>query len=327
MSLQPNPWTTSSAYSSLVPLATHALSLSVLASTGAETPTLPTVILEAGAGDSSYGLIALARSISTFARVFTYDRSGLGLSAPFPNGIESTALQHVRALREALKVAEVEPPFVLCGHSYGGNLMRLFAEEFTMDVMALVLVDTIPVVPEKPVGRLLRMLLGGEEYFAAVDLTGKSKLTLEEQTREKEMNAVGEDGGAVLKEIRQIRVGVESLNQRQGVSFVDGKLVCARNALGSKRVCIVSGGLRHDFRKIYEYAVKKGNASEELREEMKAFLEKWNEERFEQLHKAMIGLSNNARYVQMEGSGRTHMLVQTVPDEIAEQVKWALGLV
>lgn len=326
MSSQPNPWMTSPAHTSLVPTTTHALSLAVLAPTGEYDLSRPAVILEAGAGASSYGLIALARSISKFARVFTYDRSGLGLSDPFPDGIESTSLQHVRALRHVLEVAGVEPPFVLCGHSYGGNLMRLFAEEFPGDVMALVLVDAVPVVPEKPVGRLLGMLLGGSDYLAAVGLDGRSKLTPEEQRREKEMDAVGEESGAVFKEIRQIRLGVEEVNQRQGISFVDGTLVCARRALGSKRVCVVSGGLRHDFLKIYEYAVEKGNASEEVREEMRAFLEEWKEERFEQLQKAIGALSSDARFVQLEGDGRTHMLVATVPDEIAEQVKWAMGL-
>jgi len=204
--------------------------------------------------------------------------------------------------------------------------MRLFAEEHPADVMALVLVDAVPVVPEKPVGRLLGMLLGEGEYLAAVGLDGKSRLTLEEQKREKEMDAVGEESGAVFKEIRQIRAGVEEVNQRQGVSFVDGKLVCSRQSLGSKRVCIVSGGLRQDFKNIYGYAVEKRNASEEVREEMRAFLEEWKEERFEQLQKAMVGLSSNARFVQFEGDGRTHMLVATVPDEIAELVKWAVGL-
>ena len=204
--------------------------------------------------------------------------------------------------------------------------MRLFAEEYPADVMAVVLVDAVPVVPEKPVGRLLGMLLGEGKYLAAVGLDGKSKLTLEEQKREKEMDAVGEEGGAVFKEIRQIRAGVEEVNQRQGVSFVDGKLVCTRHSLGVKRVCVVSGGLRHDFEKIYEYAVEKGNASKEVGEEMRAFLEEWKEKRFEQLQKAMVGLSSNARFVQIEGDGRTHMLVATVPDEIAELVKWAMGL-
>ena len=75
MSSDPNPWTTSTSYSALVPITTHALSLYVLDPPGALKASLPTVILEAGAGASSHGLIALARSISTFARVFTYDLS------------------------------------------------------------------------------------------------------------------------------------------------------------------------------------------------------------------------------------------------------------
>jgi len=268
-----NLWTTSPSYFFLVPLTTHSISLSVLAPVDADASSLPPVILEAGAGAFSYGLVALARSISTFAQVFTHDRSGLGLSAPFPDSVECTSLQHVRILRELLKVAAIESPFVLCGYSYGGNLMRSFAEEFPEDVMALVLTDAVPAVPEKPVGRLLGVLLRKGGYLAAVGLSVMSKLTIEEQIREKELDAVGKESGAVFKEIRQIRAGVEEVSQRQGVRFVDGKLAGARHSLASLRVCVASGGLRDDFRKIYEFAVQQGNASEEAREEMRAFLE------------------------------------------------------
>lgn len=140
------------------------------------------------------------------------------------------------------------------------------------------------------------------------------------------MNAVGIENGAVMAEAVHIRAGVEEVNRRQGVRDVGGKIVCQSQALGYMRVCVISGGLRDDFEKIYQYAMVKGNGTKEVREEMRMFLEEWKSERFVQMQEAMLGLSSNNRFVQMEGVGRTHYLVQTVPEEIAKLVRWVCGM-
>lgn len=70
----------------------------------------------------------------------------------------------------------------------------------------------------------------------------------------------------------------------------------------------------------------KGNGTEEVREEMRMFLVEWKSERFVQMQEAMLGLSSDSRFVQMEGVGRTHYLVQTMPEEIAKLVRWVSGM-
>jgi len=50
----------------------------------------------------------------------------------------------VRELHTLLVVAEVDPPYVLVGHSFGGALMRLYAHHYPDDITGLVLVDAAP---------------------------------------------------------------------------------------------------------------------------------------------------------------------------------------
>lgn len=100
----------------------------------------PTVILEAGMGDSSaiWGLIqpALSRTI----RVCSYDRAGTAWSdlGPIPRSMK----QEVTELHELLAKAKEPGPFVLVGHSYGGLLVRLYQATHPGDVAGLVLVDS-----------------------------------------------------------------------------------------------------------------------------------------------------------------------------------------
>jgi len=99
----------------------------------------PTIILEAGLGDLglSWSLVqpALARS----ARVCSYDRAGLGWSdaGPFPRD----PMQETAELWTLLARAKVSPPYLLVGHSYGGDLARLYAARFPDQVRGLVLVE------------------------------------------------------------------------------------------------------------------------------------------------------------------------------------------
>jgi pimeloyl-ACP methyl ester carboxylesterase len=99
----------------------------------------PTVILEAGYGDDGTMWAPVQLRASTFTRVCSYDRANLARSddAPFPR----TAQQIVDDLHALLSAADVEPPYVMVGHSYGALYSRLFASEYPDDVAGLVLVD------------------------------------------------------------------------------------------------------------------------------------------------------------------------------------------
>jgi pimeloyl-ACP methyl ester carboxylesterase len=77
--------------------------------------------------------------ISKLTRVCSYDRAGEAWSdlGPAPR----TRVQEVFDLRRALESAGVPGPYVLVGHSMGGDVVRLFAGEDPADVAGIVLVD------------------------------------------------------------------------------------------------------------------------------------------------------------------------------------------
>ena len=72
-------------------------------------------------------------------RSVSYDRAGLGWSrrSRHPRDAQSIATE----LRDVLREAAVEPPYVLAGHSFGGLPVRAFADLYPQLTAGLVLVD------------------------------------------------------------------------------------------------------------------------------------------------------------------------------------------
>jgi pimeloyl-ACP methyl ester carboxylesterase len=99
----------------------------------------PTVVLEAGGAGSSAIWWPLQDQLSALTSVVCYDRAGLGWSdaAPLPRTIEQRATD----LATMLAKADVAPPYVLVGLSYGGPLIRLFAARHPQQVAGMVFVD------------------------------------------------------------------------------------------------------------------------------------------------------------------------------------------
>ena len=80
-------------------------------------------------------------SLIADASACKYDRLGVGRSEEAEE--RHTATDSAEELRELLEVAGISPPFVLVGHSFGGELALLYAGIHPEQVAGIVLVDAM----------------------------------------------------------------------------------------------------------------------------------------------------------------------------------------
>jgi pimeloyl-ACP methyl ester carboxylesterase len=78
--------------------------------------------------------------LSEYARVISYDRSGLGNSDYIPNSKNINSM--TGELDMIINRLNVNTPVVLAGHSIGGYIVRKYTELFPQKVKALFLIDT-----------------------------------------------------------------------------------------------------------------------------------------------------------------------------------------
>lgn len=101
----------------------------------------PTVVFENGAGDFSIIWSLVQLRVSELTRACSYDRAGYAWSDPGarPRTYDQIALE----LHTALERAGERGPYVLVGQSYGGLVVRGYAQRYAADVAGLVLVDAV----------------------------------------------------------------------------------------------------------------------------------------------------------------------------------------
>ena len=100
----------------------------------------PTVIFDAGLGDSYMSWRKVQPQIARLTKVCSYDRAGLGYSDSSPRARTSKTI--AEELHMLLRSAAIPAPYVLVGHSMGGFDVRLYASAYRGDVAGLVLVDS-----------------------------------------------------------------------------------------------------------------------------------------------------------------------------------------
>ncbi len=100
----------------------------------------PAIVLETGLGGCALQFAILQPMLSACTRVVAYDRAGQAWSDPSPNA--RTPANMVTELRTLLQRLDVQPPYILAGHSFGGLVSLIHAGMHPQDTAAVVLLDS-----------------------------------------------------------------------------------------------------------------------------------------------------------------------------------------
>jgi pimeloyl-ACP methyl ester carboxylesterase len=99
----------------------------------------PIIVLLNGAGGPIHGWYKIYAALEQMGTVLAYNRAGIGRSEK-PN-VPQTGDVVVETLRGLLTTLNLEPPYVLVGHSIGGLFANLFARKHPDLVAGVVLLD------------------------------------------------------------------------------------------------------------------------------------------------------------------------------------------
>ena len=102
----------------------------------------PTVVFEAGLSEGSAYWGRIAPAVAQSARVCVYDRAGRGGSDAVPAPQDGAAV--AADLHALLEKAGEPGPYVLVGHSTGGDYIRVFSATYPDEVAGMVLLDAQP---------------------------------------------------------------------------------------------------------------------------------------------------------------------------------------
>ena len=102
----------------------------------------PTVVFDSGWEDWAPAWSKVQPEVAKFTRACSYDRAGAGFSEAGP--MPRTSVRIAGELHTALHNAHIKGPYILVASAFGGDNMRVFADQYMPEVAGLVMVDADP---------------------------------------------------------------------------------------------------------------------------------------------------------------------------------------
>lgn len=260
----------------------------------------PTILLEAGSGETSLSWRQIPDELAKDATVVTYDRAGYAWSEPADT--ERTGENIVRELHTALENEGIHGPYLLVGHSLGGMYARLFAETYRDEVTGLVLIDARPEDDARETAVILK-----EEGFAG----NPSASTLKLIKRSGLLRLFKDDllEGQVPKEDRDRFLNVIAKDSFFEAKEAEGNLAwtteeAIRNQhFGELPVRVIARGLPQNY--------AQAGISEEGGRKLEAI--------WQAGQRKMLELSTDSRLIVAEKSG--HMVIHDQPELVIDTIR------
>jgi pimeloyl-ACP methyl ester carboxylesterase len=196
----------------------------------------PLIVLEAGMSAPAACWAHTQRELSAHARTLSYDRAGYGGSDI--DGADRTLERLTEDLTGVLDAVGETGPVVLVGHSWGGPILRCFADRHPDRVAAMVFIDAT--VAETMTPRMVRMVTASFRISALLARLGRTELIIGLSMPHGFSSAISPEDQAVLardyasvramkagvREARQIGAARRLLEQLQAAGTPDVPTVC-----------------------------------------------------------------------------------------------------
>lgn len=204
----------------------------------------PTVVLDAGSGGFSAQWIRVQREVSGTTRVCSYDRAGMGWSemGPEPRDAEQISSE----LYTLLRGANIEGPYVLVGHSFGGLYVRTYAARYPDEVAGVVLVDSSSPkqVSHQPVTRESNE--PQKEIFAAVPRLARLGVSLPARLGVVRLLSKLDPASPELPQQQRAQIDALTPSTRQwstsALEFLAPTQTLRLGSLGNKPLAVVTAG-------------------------------------------------------------------------------------
>lgn len=309
-----NIWRDSLSHSGFVCVGPHSLWASV--SGPIRKPSCPLLIFITGAGASSAVYIKLQQALSAHARVLFYDRAGYDRSTlppatALPDG-KIHAADTARDLTKLLRVTQLEPPYVIISHSYGGIPARFFLElhkENPDTIAGMVLCDTATELMLQLFTRV------PDANLVAV----AQNVDWEALTHLKEQSGMSDAEWAYAMDAQQRTAAALKLEDTH--ASAEELALCEQfkhQTLGEKPLLVLRFNMASDCQRMYDEGVRLGDGTEEEREKARRFILLLGLYQ-DQIARAQCRLSKNAEYECFEEYG--HDTPIRKPHFVAEEIR------
>ncbi|RCX21581.1 pimeloyl-ACP methyl ester carboxylesterase [Fontibacillus phaseoli] len=260
----------------------------------------PTILLEAGSGETSLSWRQIPDELAEFATVVSYDRAGYAWSESANS--ERTGENIVHELHAALEKEGIRGPYLLVGHSLGGMYARLFAETYRDEVVGLVLIDARPEDDARDTAEILKQeKFAGNPSASTLKLIKHSGLLrlfkdellkgqVAEEDRERFVNVIAKDSFFEAKE-------------EEGNLAETTEDAIRGQRLGSLPVRVIARGMAQDY--------AQAGISEEGGRKLESI--------WQAGQRKMLEISTDSRLIVAEKSG--HMVIHDQPELVVETIR------
>ncbi|QOS79764.1 alpha/beta hydrolase [Paenibacillus sp. JNUCC31] len=259
----------------------------------------PTIIMEAGSGETSLSWRDIPSELAKHATVVTYDRAGYAWSEAAPT--ERTGANIVQELHLALENEGINGPYVMVGHSLGGMYARLFTQMYSNEVQGLVLIDARPEDDDRNTKALLQQdhFIGNPpaSLLSLLKLSGSFRLfpdfmlegLVAEQDRDAFINVIATPSFFHAKE------------EEGALAFTTEDAIRGQN-LGSIPIRIIARGLPQNY--------AQAGISTEVGQQLESI--------WQTGQRNMMNLSSDSEFIIAKQSG--HMVIHDEPELVVQTI-------